>query len=615
MFSRRSGIAVAILLSFVVTTLYSETDSSDSSTTFKSTVKVVLVDIAVTDRNDNPISGLKQQDFEVFEEGKPQIIASFEEHKGAPANQPDIPALPPHFYSNYPLNKQMDSVNVLVLDALNTELGDQANVRKQMVNYLKNIDPGPRLAIFTLNSRMRLVEGFTADPSLLIKALNHKDWGGSPESSRLLRTQAEDDLDQKIINDMATASHGDVTPQLQASIAAMKDFLQTTKDFQSYSRVEMTLQALQQLARYLGGFPGRKNVIWFSGSFPIGILPTQGQDYDFNFSEQYKKELRETTNMLAAAQMAIYPIASAGLEDDSYYTASNSDVQDMSAAATIGSSLVMGGIMTTDQNNKVQQEHTERFAAQATMDEIAKDTGGEAFYNTNGLKDALAQVIANGAHYYTISYSPTDKNQDGTYRPIAVKLRTGHYKLAYRRGYFAERIREQKHEQEKDQPQTTEDPLRPLMARGMPDSSQILFKVRVLPADHQPDAQTSVAGDNAKLKGPVTRYAVDFAISTKDLALEATPDGMHRGNLEITLVAYDHDGNALNWLVRSMNMSLKPQLYAAFQQGGVQLHQEIDVPKGDMYLRTGVYDLTTNKAGTLEIPLEKMVVAKNQATQ
>lgn len=592
---RRRGVPFVLLLSFA-TLLYSQTtEESNTSPIFRAKVPVVLVDVTVTDGNDVPISDLKKEDFEVFERGKQQAIASFEEHKGTPANQPDIPPLPSHFYSNFPLNKQTDSVNVLVMDALNTPLGDQANVRKQMVSYLKNIDPGPRLAIFTLTTRMRMVQGFTADPKLLLAALNYKNWGGGPQSSVLLRTESEDQVDQQMLADMAADQ------ATSDAIAGMQEFQNEIKNFGTYSRVETTLNALQQVARYLAGFPGRKNVMWFSGLFPIAILPGKGENYDFNFSEEFKKNLRDTTNMLAAAQVAIYPIASQGLDTDSYTTGSHI------SPVGFGQTLPKPGESQRapsgqDQNRELAQEHSQRYANQATMDEIAKDTGGEAYYNTNGLKDTLAHVISNGAHYYTISYTPADKRMDGGYRPIKVKLREGHYKLAYRRGYFAEEARPSK----ENILTASNDPLHPLMERGMPDSTQILYKIRVLPSDHQPDAQAAIAGDNPKLTGPAARYAVDFAVSTNDVDLELQPDGTRRGNLEVALVAYDHDGNILNWIVRSMNMSLKPQLYAAFQQGGVQLHEEIDVPKGDMFLRTGIYDLATGKAGTLEIPLSEI---------
>ncbi len=59
-------------------------------------------------------------------------------------------------------------------------------------------------------------------------------------------------------------------------INAMKQFLADTAAFQTSSASSITLEALQQLARYLSAVPGRKNVIWFSGSFPSGILSESG---------------------------------------------------------------------------------------------------------------------------------------------------------------------------------------------------------------------------------------------------------------------------------------------------------------------------------------------------
>jgi VWFA-related protein len=596
MFLRRS-VTTSVLLSFLYTALYSQTGAQNPATAvFQSKVRVVLLDVVVTDRNDQPVSNLSKDDFQILEEGKPQTIASFEEHKGTPPEASAVVPLPPDYYSNYPQREQSDALNVLVLDALNTPLGDQVNVRQQMIEYLKNIQPGPQLAIFTLTSKLRMVEGFSASPKALLAALNNKKWGSGPQSSPLLRTDAEDNADQEVINNMAAAQ----APP--GAIQAMKDFMDAAKTFQTYSRVQTTLRVLQQLARYLGGVPGRKNIIWFSGSFPVSILPTQGQNYDFNFSDQYKDELRRITNMLAAAQIAIYPISAEGITSNNFYTASKTYTPDLSQFPGPASGSNLGRAAAQDQNTDVQQEDSERNANQATMDEVAKDTGGEAFYNTNGLKDALARVVSNGTHYYAISYSPTDKKLDGGYRPINVKLRNSHYKLAYRRGYFADSPKETKDAEG----QPNQDPLQPMMERGMPDATEVLYKIRVLRSGHQPDAQSKEAGDNAQIKGPTTRYAVDFAVAPDDLDLELTQDGVRHGNVEVVLVAYDHDGAPLNWTSRQMNLTIPPKLYAMFEQGGVQLHQEIDVPGGDTYLRTGVYDLSTNKAGTLEIPLSEV---------
>jgi VWFA-related protein len=599
MFARR-GMVVLILF-FVISPALSQNNLPNSTNpTFQSNVRVVVVDVVVTDRDNQPVSGLQKEDFTILEKGKPQSIASFEEHKGEPANQASAPPLTPPYYSNDPLNRPADSVNVLVLDALNTPLGDQMNVRKQMVDYLKTIQPGSRLAIFTLAGKLQIVVGFTSDPALLITALNHNDWGGKPQSSPLLPTQADQNADQELITRMETDNPGNKVPT--QAIEAMKHFLHDAESFQTYSRAAMTLQALQQLARYLGGFPGRKNVMWFSGSFPISILPDDGHNYEFNFPEQLKQQLRLTTNMLTSAQVAIYPITAQGLVSGSFYSADTKFTPYMSAMSTA---------TTGSDQDGLQRGDMQRISNEISMNEVAKDTGGEAFYNTNNFKEAFAEAVKNGAHYYTISYSPTNQKMDGGFRPITVKLREEHYKLSYRRGYFAE---DQKSLNE-NQLKSGVDPLRPLMGRGMPSSAQILYKIRVLPTKDQPGPQSPPAGDNRKIKGPVTRYAVDFAILPNDVSLPTGSDGIHQLNVEVSVIAYDHDGDALNWCARSMHAPLKPQLYAAFEKDGIQLHQEIDVPKGEGFLRTGIYDFNTGKAGTLEIPLDESVISQSHATQ
>jgi hypothetical protein len=191
---------------------------------------------------------------------------------------------------------------------------------------------------------------------------------------------------------------------------------------------------------------------------------------------------------------------------------------------------------------------------------------------------------------------------DGSYRRIQIKTNDSRYKLSYRRGYFTEDAR---HQQPAQQP----DPLGPLMEPGMPAFTQVIYKMRAVRSDAKL-SPAEVAGDCTNLKGPLTRYSIDFAISTEDLKFKITPDGMYHGDVEVSLVAYDQDGNRLNWLTRDTVMSLKPELFASFEQGGLQLHQDIDVPKGGIFLRTGVYDSGSHKAGTLEIPLSTAPAAK-----
>ena len=74
------------------------------------------------------------------------------------------------------------------------------------------------------------------------------------------------------------------------------------------------------------------------------------------------------------------------------------------------------------------------------------------------------------------------------------------------------------------------------------------------------------------------------------------------------MIAYDRDGKALNWVGATMGMNIQPDLYASIQKSGLPAHLEIDVPKGDAFLATGVYDWNTAKVGTLEVPLSAVAV-------
>jgi hypothetical protein len=215
----------------------------------------------------------------------------------------------------------------------------------------------------------------------------------------------------------------------------------------------------------------------------------------------------------------------------------------------------------------------------------------------------LARVLDHGTHYYTITYSPANRNMDGRLRRIEVKVSGGSYQLSYRRGYYAT---DEKFVQAA-QSKLTGDPLRPLMDHGTPDSTAIVYTMRVLPANPQPSSGAQRAGDNENMKGPVTRYSVSFNVTADPLTLEPGPDGVRHGNLEVTLLGYDRDGKQLNWMVRMLELTLPPDRYAVAQARGVSFSLEIDVPTAAVYLRSGVYDQGSSKAGTLEIPVAAVV--------
>jgi VWFA-related protein len=581
-----------LLLAFPLHSQTAAPDSGNAVATIKSKVRLVLVDVVVTNGKGDAVTGLHKQDFEVLEDGKPQTISTFEEHHGAPPTQIKVPPLPPHVYTNFPVMQTADSVNVLLLDALNTPSRDQSYVHAQMIKYLKTIPPGTRVAIFTLASRLRMLQGVTTDSSELLAVLNSAQAG--PQKSALLPSNAEADADQRMIDFMEENSAGPSSAPVTLAMAAvdpinaMKQFLADTAVIQTEQRISITLQSLQQLARYLSSVPGRKNIIWFSGSFPAGILPNSDLVDPFTSADTFQEDIRKTTDLLTAGQVALYPIAAEGLASDAVYEANAKEIGEK-----------RGQLALRDQIRQMQTGSAARDSNHSVMDQLAKDTGGQAYYNTNGLNDALSRVVNNGTRYYSLAYSPSNTTMDGKYRRIQVKLLKGKDNLAYRRGYYADDLQTALAAGQK--PDT--DPLLMLMGRNLPDYSQILYKIKVVPSNPQPAPDAPRIGSNPDLKGPFTRYGVDFAIAPQDLRLDPTPDGGRHGNIEIVLLAYDREGKPLNFVVTKGDVNFDAKLYENVQKVGLQIHKEIDVPQEYVYLRTGIYDLKSNTAGTLGVPL------------
>lgn len=129
----------------------------------RTNANLVLVDVVVT-QHGRPIQGLAASQFHILENGKEQHISVFEEHRSTDAiREVAAPVLPRETYSNVPRFALTSAVNVVLLDALNTPVTDQSWVRAEMMHYCRHIPPGTRIAVFTLASRLRMIQGFTTD--------------------------------------------------------------------------------------------------------------------------------------------------------------------------------------------------------------------------------------------------------------------------------------------------------------------------------------------------------------------------------------------------------------------------------------------------------------------
>ena len=562
----------------------------------KTTSQTVLVDVVVGDGYGKSVQGLKQGDFSIFEDGKPQKISYFEVHGGTPMTVGTAAKLPEGMYSNFPESVKSDAVDVILLDSLNTPTPDQMMVRKEMISYLKAIPPGTRIAIFTLASHLRLVNGFTTDPAVLLNALNEKGAGLDISPYLVTPAQQQDEehrQDQLLttgnLKDRNVSAH-----QKEAVLGAINSLRQFDSDEASFPddiRVKETLAAMDQLARYLSPFPGRKNLIWFSASFPIGVDPDFNQMDAYRMMRDYSLDVRATAQRLAGSRVAVYPIDARRFFQNPELAASNGGASSLRNGYYHGQAADLAF-------DQVTKEHD-------TMEQIAEDTGGKAIYNTNDLNGALADVINNGDRYYTLAYDPSGVKQDGRFHKIDVKIAQPGYKLLYRHGYVAPDAKNIAKQKLPDKEENTQAGriFRAEMEPGAPPSSELLFRIQVAAEEKQPAANDPGKGDNPKVTKPVTRYVVGYSEDVGHTQLMQDEDGIRHGMLMTMVIAYDQQGRPLNSVLNTQRLDLEPKVYAEALKTGLAFYQELDIPQGDATVRVGVYDVVSGKMGAMEFPL------------
>jgi len=575
-------LSAAALILFTTTlssqTIANEQQPADSAPVQSGVVlhvnaDLALVDVVVTDKG-KAVHDLDKSKFHLYEDGREQPLRAFDEHKptATSAVLAVPPQLPPHTFGNTPLYPQTGVFNVLLLDGLNTPQTDQMRARQQMIEYMGKIEPGTMMAVFTLTSRLRMVTGFTTDVAELTRTVK----GQKAETpSMLAGATAPDSMDQL---------HELLQPGGPAA-GAMAAFEADVATQVQEERVRITLAAMKQLGLYLSAVPGRKNLIWFTGSLPAALDPFGSLASSAQEMAGYTDEVRRVNDLLTAARVAVYPVDARGLMTLQPFSASNRGP----GVSNIGPSLAAFSTQLADE--------------QTAMRQIAEQTGGQAYLNNNDLKGAVASVVENGESYYTIAYTPAAKKFDGSFHKIKVSLDAPGCELAYRRGYYADAAGKST-----VLPKGVISPFMASTMHGAPQATQVLFQARVLPASDPQFAGSRLmegpAGDlTAKLKGPVHRYIVNLTIDAHTLAFTKTSAGSQQAAVDCVLVGYNAEGKQLNYVAGGIPVEVNANQYTEILTRGIPVQLAIDLPAGQQYLRIAIHDTTTDKAGALEVPL------------
>jgi VWFA-related protein len=514
----------------------------------KATTRLVQVSVIAQDGKGQPITDLKKEDFRIRVNGKDQPIKVFSmDSSGALPYSAE--KLPPNVFSNRMEVKpgQQSGVTIILLDTLNTKWADQVYAKAQVIRYLRTLEPGDHIGLYTLGNSLRVLHDYTADSSELLSRLEALKGKDLPDMSSKEPTDA---------------MHGDslLLDALQRGAGGASP---AERSFYTINRVLGTLKAIEFIANHLAKTPGRKNLIWVSGGFPLEIGFDNAAAWRNPQIEQrsFSDEVSETVRAVNDANMAIYPVDARGLMVSPQFDAERRGPSNARAATK---APPMVGVKN-----------------QQTMNELASRTGGHAYYNSNDLAKAIHSAVDDSRVTYTLGFYPVDEAFDGKFHKIEVQTveRKGVH-LRYRKGFF-------------DLPELPQDEnLRRAELRDAAwsplDASGLGIAAKVVPSKTKPGSLEIV-----------------LAIDSTQVSMENQAEHWV-GRLDVLFVQRDNGGNQYNGTDDTIDLHLSADNYTKFLKNGFVYSKTVDRADRAKLLRIVVRDAASGAIGSVTVPLAKI---------
>ncbi len=530
---------------------------SDSRTLkFSTSVQMVLVPAVVTDKAGHHLTGLTKDDFVLLEDGREQKIASFEEiHAGAaPVFRPAASA---NEYSNVSVGDESPRhFTIIALDTVNTPFLDQSRAREALVKYLaETVSENQPVMLCTIGrAGIKVIHDFTTDPAVLRAALQKVHAELPPTAG------APGPADAPPVDSKTFASQGASVEADQ--LLAFLQGLDQSPAFQQGVAVATTLESFQYIAEAFAGIPGRKSLIWVTGSFPFNI----DTDTSAMLGSDSPTGLYERTfQMLNNANIAVYPVDARGLV--------TVGMPDASVPATHASVMNPAPV--------IQNALSTHMDTIATLEQVAAMTGGRAFYNRNDLEGAFREAADDSSDYYLLGYYLDKGNTKPGWRKLTVRTHREGARVRARDGFFLTRTL-------MDPTQTHDMDLYVALQSPL-DYSALPVTVRIASIQNE--------GDKRRVHFEIVLPANAASIDTSD---------SNRLNLDFAAVARDPKGDGKAVFSQTISSKLRPEGVAQIRDSGITYTNILDLPPGEYSIRFVVRDNLNGRMGSVLAPVKVM---------
>jgi VWFA-related protein len=461
-------------------------------------------------------------------------------------------------------------VTVILLDNLNIDSRSQpiyqptdqlaalAYAKSEARKFLRNMAAQDQIALYAMTSEVRVLHDFTNDSQALMRALDA--YRPSPPMADLTPTP---NLQLGTPGTPGRTAGGTTLRQREAQLSSAEE-----EAFFISRRVDDTVADFQAIASHLANIPGRKNIVWLTTGFPFAVsadptapgmrfnrpsemLELGGQPIT-SMSPQMQKAARAFNN----ANMAIYPV----------------DIRGLIAPPAFSATAV-----TFTDHPYVSIGQTEI----TSMRDIAERTGGRAFYETNGITEAIQAAASDARVTYLLGYYTVDTRWDGKFHNIKIKTTRPGVTLRYRRGYFA----------------------LPPEPPGKTESGDVFAPVIWNPLDATSLGLTVRA--RRRSRGTSEEAALALHIDPQNVHLENL-NGRWVGEIELVIVNLSPTGHNLKGFDQTRKFNFLPSTYERIEREGLEFRLSLRIPDDTEQIRLVVRDSPSGAMGSVTIPLSQV---------
>src|SRR4051812_2458504 len=519
--------------------------AAQQAPTFKVRVDYVEVDAVVTDRQGGIVRDLKEEDFQVLEDGKSQAITNFRlvDTPVARDNRPLFAASPiePDVKTNA---KPFDGrVYVMVVDDLHTRFGRSQRVKAAAKQFIeRRLGANDLMAVVHTAGSTEYNQEFTSNKRLLLAAVNKT-------SGRKL--------------DSATANKTNEYYRTR-DMRQQGDPLNDPDDMERGFNARTTLDTLRNVSEWFGSVRGRRKAI---------LLVSEGIDYDIydviasNGSNHQSAStvLDATRDAIGAAtrnNVAIYGIDPRGLTD-------------------LGDESIELGSYPDDTSLGVGPGslQNELRLSQDSLRTLSEETGGFAVVNRNDFTTAFERIVDDNSSYYVLAYYPPDA-RPGRAHKIDVRVTRPGLTVRARKAYLTPK--------KADAPKTT-------------GNSPSTPEIREAMDSPLPVSGLTMAVFAAPFKGTAPNASVLFGVELRGRDLKVEPNS----KILLSYVAIDATGKVRGGNTDSLTLTnLKPESKARIEATGLRMLNRLELPPGRYVLRLAAHDPAGGNVGSVQYDLD-----------